>query len=77
MEIRIIIDNDDREECEDAPWTASLYATTDDGRDVELDSAGTGESVQDAIHDLIVQNADDPHDEVADIVRGWARSLNV
>lgn len=76
MEIRIIIDNDDHEECEDAPWTASLYAITDDGRGVGLDSAGTGESAQDAIHDLIVQNADDPHDDLADIVRGWARSLN-
>lgn len=76
MEIRIIIDNDDREECEDTPWTANLYATTDDGREVELGSSGTGVSVQDAIHDLIVQNADDPHDEVTDIVRGWSRSLN-
>lgn len=62
MRLDFVIDDDDRDQCPDTPWTANLTITTDDGRVSEGASAGVGSTVREAIVDLLANlDTDDDH----------------
>ena len=63
MRVTITVDDDDRDQCPDDPWTATAH--DESGSLVGAGEAGTGRTPREAVADCLARNAEDLPDTIS------------